>query len=162
MITRRRAVPVEPLEVRKPHLETELAMAGIGALYKVIPKQVFSAPMSSALPLTTWVAKGIDAINFTAGTLIVRIHAGTNITAGTGLLISVFGDAPTAEDHNDFIPNNAALATYSVTNTSVTNEVYFQAFAGGPIPGFLRVQLQWPTSSAGQAIISVDLSLKGT
>lgn len=94
-------------------------------------------------------------------TLIVRIHSGTNVGAGS-FTILVFADAPTNEDATDFLPTplTALVSAPAINSGSTAGTFTVSAIGSANLPAFLRVQIAWAAGSSGQAVVSADIVAK--
>jgi hypothetical protein len=128
-----------------------------GVVYRVMSKTAI--PFVNA-GTVVWIARAIDISAFKEATLVVRQHAGTNVT-GTGLQVGVSQDAPSVEDTADFVPSSSTPIGTPVTVSGSTANIFQVAPIGSAnLPAFLRLQLVWQSGSAGTAVISVDIVAK--
>ena len=129
-----------------------------GTVYRVIPKQqiAYSTAATSSTPL--FIAKGIDISQYREATLLVRVHAGTNLASAT-LVVAVYTDAPTSEDNTEFY----GASTWTTLALAATSPPFTQTVTVGSanLPAFLRIGLYWSAgAAANEAMLSADLIAK--
>jgi hypothetical protein len=136
-----------------------------GIVYRALPKTTYDFAATAVGATTTYVvAKGIDVSQFREGTLVVRIHSGSQ-TGGSGTAASVtvqaFADAPTAEDPAlDFEAAAACATTGAITAFTTTGLTLVNLTT--PFGGSVRVKVsgtQRGTTVATTFLVTISVDI---
>lgn len=131
-----------------------------GRIISLFPRTLYNCGnLAGGTSLEVVLVDVVDVGEFTEGTLIVRIHSNSSITGAAQLDVLLRCTAPSVEDPGvSFVDTSTALATASVTETTLTNKINVVRAQLSAVGGLVRVSIKASQDPAGPQSIQANLS----
>ena len=128
-----------------------------GQSHTILSKRLFDCANGSA---TYVAAKAVPVVNWTQGSLLVRVH-GASFTGASKFEVIAKTTAPSAEEPSvDFIATGTAVATATIDSGNSAGDVE-KASLAADFGAFLQITVVGTLDSGDcNATISIDLVLK--